>query len=377
MQGQRTSLVQGTTMATLSALVLGLGVLVPRAEAAGPKYIVPTGSTTSLLVTPHPAVTNETVTLTAVITSTSSLVPPSGRVTFFRGVNPLARCAGEPVLTTAQTTTVGCQASFSASSTPEHLKAVFSPVSGSGMAGSSDQATLNVNRAPTAVGLLLSAPTVTVGRTVTYRAAPEAAVGSVAPTGAVEFLDGGKAVRSCQNRPLQGGAATCKVSYPTTGRQTITAVYEGDSNFLASPASAAQAVQVLARGTISSLTQWQFAFTPKYTRILGLSVQQPPVGATIVVKCHGKGCPFGTRSTAVRPCKSTKKHKCRSRSPASIDLAARFHRRRLRVGTGVIVQILRPGWIGKYYRFTIRSGRAPKVQISCLAPGLTVPGRGC
>jgi hypothetical protein len=43
----------------------------------------------------------------------------------------------------------------------------------------------------------------------------------------------------------------------------------------------------------------------------------------------------------------------------------------------VTVQILRPGWIGKYYLFTMRAGRGPKIKISCLAPGRTAPGRGC
>ncbi len=364
-------------MATLSTLGLGLGVLAPAAGAAGPTYVVPTGSTTTLLVMPHPAVTNQTVMLTAVVTSSSSLVPPAGTVTFFHGVNPLGGCANEPVVTASQTTTVTCQASFVAVSSPEHLKAVFSPVSGSGMAGSSDQATLNVERAPTGIGLLLSAPSVTVGKKVKYTATPEALAGSVAPTGGVEFLDGGKAVGSCGNRPLEGGTATCSVSYSTTGQHTITAVYEGDSNFSPSPASASQSVQVLARGTIVTLTEWKFAFTPKYTKILALNVEEPPVGATIVVKCHGDGCPFARRSTPVLRCNSTKKHNCKSRSPATVGLGHAFHRRKLHVGTGVIVQIVRPGWIGKYYRFTMRSGKGPKIQISCLAPGQTVPGRGC
>ncbi len=33
--------------------------------------------------------------------------------------------------------------------------------------------------------------------------------------------------------------------------------------------------------------------------------------------------------------------------------------------------------IGKAFVFTIRSARRPKAVIGCLAPGATVPGRGC
>jgi hypothetical protein len=54
-----------------------------------------------------------------------------------------------------------------------------------------------------------------------------------------------------------------------------------------------------------------------------------------------------------------------------------FTRRRLRVGTRITVDIVRPNWVGKYYRFTVRSRRAPRIQISCLAPGGSIPGQGC
>jgi hypothetical protein len=345
--------------------------------AAGPSYVVPTTSTTAVSVTPHPAVTNQAVTLTAVIKSSSGLVPPSGTVTFFRGSVALGGCANKPVATDTVTATVTCQQSFAASSSPEPLRAVFAPVSGSGMAGSSDSATLDVNRAPTSTGLTTSKATVTVGDKVTYAAAPTGLAGAVSPSGVVKFLDRGKTVRSCTRRPLHAGTATCTVRYRTTGRHRITAVYRGDLNFLASPASTSQSVRVLARGTIMSTMLWTFAFRPTYTKILAFSVNAAPVGATVVVKCNGSGCPFAKRSTPVRRCRSTPSNACKQEASATIGLEASFRRRRLHVGTGVSVQILRPGWIGKYYLFTMRAGRGPKIKISCLAPGRTVPGRGC
>ncbi len=340
-------------------------------------YVVPTSSKTTLSLMPHPAVTNQTVTLTAVITSSSSLVPPLGTATFFRGSVALSGCIDEPVGTDTGTATVTCHQSFAASTSPEPLRAVFAPVAGSGMAGSSDSATLDVNRGPTSIGLTTSTATATVGSKVTYTAVPAALGGAVSPSGVVKFLDRGKAVRSCTGRPLFAGTATCTVRYSTTGTHTITAVYQGDFNFLASPASTSQSVRALARGTITSTMLWTFAYRPTYTKILALSVNAAPVGATVVVKCRGTGCPFAKRSTPVRRCRSTPSHACKHKGSATIGLEPSFRKRRLDVGTGVSVQILRPGWIGKYYLFTMRAGRGPKIEISCLAPGRTVPGRGC
>jgi hypothetical protein len=346
-------------------------------NAASPSSVVPTTSTTTLSMMPNPAVTNQAVILTAVITSSSSLVSPSGTVTFYRGSLALSGCANEPVATDTGTATVTCQQSFAASTSPEPLRAVFAPMGGSGMAGSSYSATFDVNRGPTSIRVSTSKATVNVGDKVTYTAVPDALAGAVSPWGVVKFLDRGKAVRSCTGRPLHAGTAICTVRYRTTGRHTITAVYRGDLNFLASPASTSQSVRVLARARITSTMSWTFAYRPTYTKILALSVNAAPVGTTVVVKCHGIGCPFAKRSTPVTRCGSTRSHACKRAGSATIGLAASFRRRRLDVGTGVSVQILRPGWIGKYYLFTMRAGRGPKIEISCLAPGRTVPGQGC
>jgi hypothetical protein len=340
-------------------------------------YPVPIPTTTTLSEKPHPAVTNQTVTLSADVSSSSSQFPPAGTLTFFHGANPIAGCANEPVATQDQSTTVTCQTSFAASGAPVHLSAQFTPPTGSQLVGSSGSDTLNVYQGSTSVNLVTSSGGVLVGKKVTYTASAQGASGPVSPSGVVEFQDRGKAMSSCASQPLNGGTATCTVRYRTTGRHMITAVYEGDGNFLASPASPPRSVRVLARGTITSTMEWTFAYTPSYTRILALSVFAAPVGAKIVIKCHGTGCPFARRSTPVKRCKQTHAHKCNPQGSSTLGLTPMFHRRRLPVGTGVTVQILRSGWIGKYYLFTMRAGRGPKIKISCLAPGRTTPGQGC
>ena len=338
-----------------------------RAQTGPPGYVEPIPSTTALLVQPNSAVTNQRVMLTAVITSSTSLASPSGSVTFYNGDNAISACANEPVSTQNQTTTVTCQAQFAAAGSPVKLRAVFVPSSGSGMSGSSDSASLAVTKATSSVTLTTSKSQVFVGGKVTFRATPHTAGSAASPSGFVQFRDKGKKIGKCARQLVTKGTATCTVTYRATGSNPITAVYEGDGNFLASRPSRSRSVQVVARGTITSTMQWTFAFSPSYTKVLALSVSSAPAGATVVVKCRGTGCPFSKQSTPVT----------KQTSSASIGLGSPFHGRRLAVGTSINVDVLRPGYIGKYYLFTMRARKGPNIDISCLAPGHTVPGQGC
>ncbi|MBV8734374.1 MAG: hypothetical protein JO120_06300 [Solirubrobacterales bacterium] len=104
-----------------------------------------------------------------------------------------------------------------------------------------------------------------------------------------------------------------------------------------------------------------------------------PVGARVLITCHGQSCPFSLHSMAVKPHKQCgrRARNRRCHAVSSYDLAAPFRGRRLKNGTSVTVKIVRPGWIGKYYLFRVRASNAPLIRISCLAPGGTRPGVGC
>jgi len=52
-----------------------------------------------------------------------------------------------------------------------------------------------------------------------------------------------------------------------------------------------------------------------------------------------------------------------------------FGSRRLEVGPRITVEIIRPDWVDKDYRFTVRFQRGSRIEIRCLAPGGTVPGQ--
>jgi hypothetical protein len=124
--------------------------------------------------------------------------------------------------------------------------------------------------------------------------------------------------------------------------------------------------------------QWTFHYTPAYTKVLSLVGIGAPVGSSVLVDCHGRGCPFTEHRSVVsetKTCGPAGKRRCHT--PGTIDLAAEFRNHGLRAGTRITVAITRPLEVGKYYRFDMRPGRAPRVRVACLAPGQIRPGAPC
>jgi hypothetical protein len=124
--------------------------------------------------------------------------------------------------------------------------------------------------------------------------------------------------------------------------------------------------------------QWTFHYTLAYTKVLSLVVHGAPAGAEVLIGCHGKGCPFTKHVIVISPtkrCGPNARRKCAT--DKTIELTDHFRKRGLHVGTQITVAITRPQWIGKYYMFDTRAGRAPRVQVACLAPGRTHPGAPC
>ena len=173
------------------------------------------------------------------------------------------------------------------------------------------------------------------------------------------------------------------IKYSVTGRRSIVAQYLGDANFVGS-SSSAKTVNVTApaaRGTITATMQWTFAYAPSYTRVLNMVINGVPVGATVEVQCHGRGCPFAKRTnTIAKPhCKAKGKGKHKRSCPVSgrVNLTSTFHGRTLHPGVQITIQIRRPRFVGKYYRFTMRSRKQPQVRIGCVAVNGTRPNVGC
>jgi hypothetical protein len=339
-------------------------------------------TTTALAASPNPAVTNQGVTLIATVTSSNGAVAPSGSIAFKNGGAVIGGCANVAVAPTAQSVTVTCQTSFAAPAA--QLTAVFAPSAGSNVTPSASATdSLVVARDSTTTTLDVSKTAYTrASTTYTATVAPSPnRPGTIEPTGSVEFFDGGNPIASCLSQPLSSGGATCAVTYNVTGTHSITAQYNGDANFTGSvaPSHPVSVVQLPPQvlGSLTSTMQWTFYYTPTYTAVRALVVNGAS-GATVTIKCQGKGCPFAARAAVVAKAKRCgTKGARRCPTHGTVDLTPQFRNRHLHAGALITVLINRRGWIGKYYSFTVRARRAPRIRISCLAPGGTRPGAGC
>ncbi|MBN1528148.1 MAG: PKD domain-containing protein [Thermoleophilaceae bacterium] len=79
-------------------------------------------------------------------------------------------------------------------------------------------------------------------------------------------------------------------------------------------------------------------------------------GATVKVRCAGKGCPRRNKAVSTR-----------SGKKALVRL--RWLERRLRPGTNLYFAITYPGKIGRYERITLRRRKEPLRKMQCLYPG--------
>ncbi|MGH2854953.1 MAG: hypothetical protein ACRDLF_12270 [Solirubrobacteraceae bacterium] len=161
-----------------------------------------------------------------------------------------------------------------------------------------------------------------------------------------------------------------------TLRAIVTAANAGGSSSATSTASPVVGSQVEAAMT------WTFGWTRRYTSVESLIVHEIPAGATVEVACHGRGCPpipaHAARAASRRRCHGRRCKTAHATHPQTeVNLTGLFKRRHLGVGARITVSIVEAGWVGKSYLFAMRTDRAPRIQIACLAPGASQPGRGC
>jgi Bacterial Ig-like domain (group 3) len=342
-------------------------------------------SAITLAVAPSTAVTNQTVTLAATVTSGSGNADPAGSVTFSNGSVPIGGCTNQNLSASSQSVATICQASFGAG--PQQLAVSYQPGGGSlvGAATSAVQ-TLVVGKNSTSISLAVTKQ-VAVHKRATYVATvvpPAGNSGPTEPTGSIGFFDHGRPIAGCRSRPLQMAAATCLVKYATVGSHRISAKYQGDANFEGSTSpvrsvlAGKNATGPVVLGFISSTLQWKFYYTPNYTQVLLLEAYGVPNASDLRLICRGGGCPFATvhsLAADAASCSGHAGHICSTGS--AINLLPSFRKGHLRAGTQIILRITRPNWVGKYYSFTIRGGQPPLIDLSCLAVGRTRPGVGC
>ena len=93
------------------------------------------------------------------------------------------------------------------------------------------------------------------------------------------------------------------------------------------------------------------------TRPRGLTARRVPAGATIRLRCRGRGCPFRSKTRRVR------------RAAANLSLLALVRGMRFRPGARLEVSVTAPATVGTVVVFTVRRGKRPQVVTLCLPPG--------
>jgi PKD repeat protein len=88
-----------------------------------------------------------------------------------------------------------------------------------------------------------------------------------------------------------------------------------------------------------------------------------PVGATVHVRCRGRGCPFKRTSAVVR---SAARKSATTPSGSGALRVRRFRNRFLRAGATVSIFVVKEGAIGKYTRLRIRKGKPPARVDRCV-----------
>jgi hypothetical protein len=107
-----------------------------------------------------------------------------------------------------------------------------------------------VTPAPTTVAVGSSLNPAVVGQAVTFTATVRGPAGSGAPTGTVVFTDGN--VTLGRGEVQADGTATFTTSFAVAGGHVITAVYNGDPNFLSSSRSLTEQVRKATTSTLSA-----------------------------------------------------------------------------------------------------------------------------
>lgn len=111
--------------------------------------------------------------------------------------------------------------------------------------------------------------------------------------------------------------------------------------------------------TTTSSIEHNWSVTGSRTRVSTLTISHvSPPNASVVVVCAGGGCPFRSRSFALKGGKVA---------------LARVFKRQLRAGARVDVVVAAPGTVGRLVSFAVRRGRIPAVTAACASSGSTSP----
>jgi hypothetical protein len=191
------------------------------------QVITGASSTTTITSDTEPSTYGQTVTFTAVVSSTSGT--PDGTVTFKNGAAVLGTVALS-----------GGQAAYAISTLnggTHTIKAVYNGSSGYGPSNAS--VFQIVEPAPTTTTLTSSLNPAPLGQTVTFTAIVTSTA-SATPSGTVTIKDGKKVLGSAS---LVNGQMQIGTSLLSEGGHTLTATYSGSASFSSSQGTLSQVIQ--------------------------------------------------------------------------------------------------------------------------------------
>ena len=261
-------------------------------------FTVLAGTTIAIASNHNPSVVGQQVTYTATVTPDSPGTL-TGTVAFKDGASPITCGGGSSVFDGSTATCTQTYASTSGS--PHSITAVYSGDT-SFAPSTSDALSQSVDAAATTTTVSSSVNPSVFGQSVTLTATIAAvSPGAGAPSGTVNFKDGGSTIGTCSAQTVSGSGpytATCTTSGLAVGAHTtITAVYSGDTDFSGS--------------TSVDFTQTvdKAATTTVITSSANPSVTGQPVTytATVTASSPGAGTPTGTvnfreNATAIPGC---------------------------------------------------------------------------
>ena len=207
----------------------------------------PTTTSVTATSSPSPPVSGQTVTLTATVSppAGSGGLLPTGTANFYSGTPTTGRFLGAGAVTSGVATlgTAGLTTADT-SITADYLGDT------NYLASTSSASAVIVTQASTVTALTITPMTSGFGSPVVLSAAVTVSTpGSGVPTGSVEFFNGTTLLGT---QPLSGATAMLTTSSLPLGANTITATYEGDTNF--STSTSAQETATVSNASLTTLS---------------------------------------------------------------------------------------------------------------------------
>jgi Bacterial Ig-like domain (group 3)/FG-GAP-like repeat/RTX calcium-binding nonapeptide repeat (4 copies) len=238
--------------------------------------VIKANTSVSLSSSPAPTTYGELATFTATVgAATPGGGPPTGTVTFFDGATAIGTVTASGGVATLVTSTLNVASHSITATYNGDANYLASPVS--------NTVTKVVNLAATTVSLSGPGGSTMFGELASFTATiAVTAPGGGTPTGTVTFFDGATAIGTVT---ASGGVAALVTSTLNVASHNITAVYNGNANYSASPTSNTVTKVVNQAATTVALVG------PGSATVFG---QLASFTATISVTAPGGGTPTGT-----------------------------------------------------------------------------------